>query len=223
MAAVLARARFLLSRTMLNPSLPLRSISSSPFLSQEPQLQESPAASPLPPNPSIGSPFYNENWRHQTPSPGAAVAQSIVPLGIGALSSVRMMAFSQTLDAASLMNVFADWMASQRWSDLKQLFEFWIRSLDATGKLIKPDVNIYNHYLRANLMMGASPGELLDLVVQMQDYQITPNTASYNLVLKAMHQTRESEAAEKTIDRIVFVHRLFGVVLLLVDWMYWHQ
>lgn len=50
-------------------------------------------------------------------------------------------------------------------------------------------------------MMGASPGELLDLVVQMQDYQITPNTASYNLVLKAMHQTRESEAAEKLIDR----------------------
>ncbi|XP_039146336.1 pentatricopeptide repeat-containing protein At1g26460, mitochondrial-like isoform X2 [Dioscorea cayenensis subsp. rotundata] len=203
MAAVLARARFLLSRTMLNPSLPLRYISSSPFLSQEPQLQESPAASPLPPNPSIGSPFYNENWRHPTPSPGAAVAQSIVPLGIGAQSSVRMMAFSQTLDAASLMNVFADWMASQRWSDLKQLFEFWIRSLDATGKLNTPDVNIYNHYLRANLMMGASPGELLDLVVQMQDYQITPNTASYNLVLKAMHQTRESEAAEKLIDRML--------------------
>ncbi|KAH7652373.1 Tetratricopeptide-like helical domain-containing protein [Dioscorea alata] len=131
-----------------------------------------------------GSPFYNENWRHQTPLPGAAVAQSIVPLGIGAQSSVRMMAFSQTLDAASLMNVFADWMASQRW-------------------LNKPDVNIYNHYLRANLMMGASPGELLDLVVQMQDYQITPSTASYNLVLKAMHQTRESEAAEKLMDRML--------------------
>ncbi|KAJ0973947.1 hypothetical protein J5N97_015912 [Dioscorea zingiberensis] len=121
MAAVLARARFLLSRATLNPGLPLRSISSFPFLSQEPQLQESPEATPLPPNPSIGSPFYNENWRSPTPMPGDAVAQSLVPAGIRAQSSARLMAFSQTLDVASLMNIFAEWMASQRWSDLKQL------------------------------------------------------------------------------------------------------
>lgn len=112
-----------------------------------------------------------------------------------------MMAFSQTLDVASLMNVFADWMTSQRWSDIKQLFEFWIRSLDATGKPNKPDVHLYNHYLRANLMMGVTAGELLDLVAQMQEYQVAPNTASYNLVLKAMYQARESEAAEKLVDR----------------------
>lgn len=114
-----------------------------------------------------------------------------------------MMAFSQTLDLTSLMNVFADWMTSQRWSDLKQLFEFWIRSLDASGKPNKPDVHLYNHYLRANLMMAASAGELLDLVAQMQEYQIAPNTASYNLVLKAMFQARESEAAEKLVDRML--------------------
>ncbi|KAJ0973889.1 hypothetical protein J5N97_015854 [Dioscorea zingiberensis] len=203
MAAVLARARFLLSRATLNPGLPLRSISSFPFLSQEPQLQESPEATPLPPNPSIGSPFYNENWRSPTPMPGDAVAQSLVPAGIRAQSSARLMAFSQTLDVASLMNIFAEWMASQRWSDLKQLFEFWIRSLDATGKPNKPDVELYNHYLRANLMTGASAGELLDLVAQMQEYQIMPNTASYNLVLKAMYQARECEAAEKLIDRML--------------------
>lgn len=111
------------------------------------------------------------------------------------------MAFSQTLDLASLMSVFADWMLSQRWSDLKQLFEFWIRSLDAGGKPNRPDVSLYNHYLRANLMMGASAGELLDLVAQMQEYDISPNTASYNLVLKAMYQAREYEAAAKLLDR----------------------
>ncbi|XP_038983464.1 pentatricopeptide repeat-containing protein At1g26460, mitochondrial [Phoenix dactylifera] len=207
MAAILGRAHALLHKT-LNPTTPLRAaISTFPYLSQEPQLQETPsssatAAAPLPPNPSTGSPFYQENWRVPNPSPGLAIGgQSLVPMGGSA--ATRMMAFSQTLDVASLMNVFADWMTSQRWSDLKQLFEFWIRSLDATGKPNKPDVHLYNHYLRANLMMGATAGELLDLVAQMQEYQIAPNTASYNLVLKAMYQARESEAAEKLVDRML--------------------
>lgn len=101
------------------------------------------------------------------------------------------------------MNVFADWMTSQQWSDIKQLFEYWIRSLDGNGKPNKPDVSLYNHYLRANLMMGASAGELLDFVSQMDDYNIVPNTASFNLVLKAMYQARESEAAVKLIDRML--------------------
>lgn len=84
---------------------------------------------------------------------------------------------------------------------MKQLFEFWIRSLDKNGKPNKPDVNLYNQYLRANVMIGASAGELLDLVAQMEDYSITPNTASFNLVLKAMYQARETEAAEKLLER----------------------
>lgn len=99
-------------------------------------------------------------------------------------------------------------MTSQRWSDLKQLFEFWIRSLDAAGKPNKPDVGLYNHYLRANLMMGASAGELLDLVAQMHEYEVAPNTASYNLVLKAMYQARESEAAEKLLERMLLTDSL---------------
>ncbi|XP_038977817.1 pentatricopeptide repeat-containing protein At1g26460, mitochondrial-like [Phoenix dactylifera] len=208
--AILGRAHALLHKT-LGPSTPFRAaISTLPLLSQEPQLQEPPsstsatggAASPLPPNPSTGSPFYQENWRVPNPGPAPVLGgQSLVPLGGSA--TTRIMAYSQTLDMASLMNVFADWMTSQRWSDLKQLFEFWIRSLDATGKPNKPDVHLYNHYLRANLMMGATAGELLDLVAQMQEYQIAPNTASYNLVLKAMFQARESEAAEKLVDRML--------------------
>ncbi|CAL9079374.1 unnamed protein product [Musa textilis] len=37
----------------------------------------------------------------------------------------------------------------------------------------------------------------------MQEYQIAPNTASYNLVLKAMFQARKNEEAEKLVDRCV--------------------
>lgn len=101
------------------------------------------------------------------------------------------------------MNVFADWMASQRWADTKELFEYWIRSLDRAGKPNKPDVNIYNHYLRANLMTNATAADLLDLVAQMEDYAIVPNTASFNLVLKAMYKAKETVAATKLLERML--------------------
>lgn len=91
----------------------------------------------------------------------------------------------------------------QKWSEIKQLFEFWIRSLDATGRPNRPDVNLYNHYLRANLMTGATAAELLDLVAQMDDYETSANSASYNLVLKAMCQAKESDAAEKLMERML--------------------
>ena len=51
-------------------------------------------------------------------------------------------------------------------------------------------------------MIGASVGELLDLVAQMEDYAIIPNTTSFNLVLKAMYQARETEAVEKLFQRL---------------------
>lgn len=86
---------------------------------------------------------------------------------------------------------------------MKQLFEFWIRALDKNGKPNKPNADLYNHYLRANLMIGASAGELLDLVSQMDDYGIMPNTASFNLVLKAMHKANETLAAEKLLERMI--------------------
>ena len=99
------------------------------------------------------------------------------------------------------MNVFSDWTATQRWSNMRQLFEFWVRSLDANGKPNRPNVDLFNHYLRANFMLDATAGELLDLVAQMQEYEVSPNTASYNLVLKAMCKMQESEAAQKLLDR----------------------
>ncbi|KAF8389719.1 hypothetical protein HHK36_024238 [Tetracentron sinense] len=187
----------------LNPDS-LRAISTFTFLCQEPELADPSISSstPLPPNPSSGSPLYQENWRNPIPNPG--LTQSIVPLGfIQQAPSSRIQALSRTLDVPSLMDVFADWMTSQRWADMKQLFEFWIRSLDKNGKPNKPGVDLYNHYLRANLMIGTSAGELLDLVALMEDYEITPNTASFNLVLKAMYQARETEAAEKLLERML--------------------
>lgn len=178
-----------------------RTVTTFTFLAQEPQLDEpSSPPTPLPPNPASGSPLYQENWRNPIPTTIPNSSMSLIPLGI---SSSRFQALSKTLDVQSLMNLFADWMTLQRWDDMKQLFEIWIRSLDKNGKPNKPDVNLYNHYLRANLMTEASAGELLDLVAQMEDYAITPNTASFNLVLKAMYQARETEAAEKLLARMI--------------------
>jgi pentatricopeptide repeat protein len=42
---------------------------------------------------------------------------------------------------------------------------------------------------------------MLDLADQMRDFQITPNTASFNLVLKSMVKAREVEGGEKLFDR----------------------
>ncbi|MQL75555.1 hypothetical protein Taro_007910 [Colocasia esculenta] len=193
-----AQAQALLSRTL--PPACLRRISASPFVSQQTQLEDTPASpTPLPPRPSSGSPLYQENWRNPT-----AAGDFLVPARLAASAgSYRIQAFSQTLDAESLANVFADWTATQRWGDMKQLFEFWIRTLGADGKPNRPDVDLFNHYLRANFMLDASAGELLDLVAQMEEYEISPNTASYNLVLKAMFKAKESEAAQKLLDRML--------------------
>ncbi|PON64672.1 Pentatricopeptide repeat [Trema orientale] len=199
--AILGRTRTLIKS--LRPNSSFKTITTYGFLAQEPQLAEPThdPATPLPPNPASGSPLYHENWRSPIANPSSSDA--VLPLDFLHQSpSSRIQAISQTQDVRSLMNVFADWMASQRWGDMKQLFEFWVRSLDKNGKPNKPDVNLFNHYLRANLMMGASAGDLLDLVAQMDDYAVKPNTASFNLVLKAMYQARESEAAMKLLERM---------------------
>uniref|UniRef100_A0A2N9EUE4 Pentacotripeptide-repeat region of PRORP domain-containing protein n=1 Tax=Fagus sylvatica TaxID=28930 RepID=A0A2N9EUE4_FAGSY len=198
------------TRTLFKTST--KSITTFTFLSQEPQLAESTHSSssppssttPLPPNPASGSPLYNENWRSPNPIQKPNSNSSLMPLGFLQQSpSSRIQALSQTLEVESMMNVFADWMASQRWADTKELFEYWIRSLDRAGKPNKPDVNIYNHYLRANLMTNATAADLLDLVAQMEDYAIVPNTASFNLVLKAMYKAKETVAATKLLERML--------------------
>ncbi|KAF3323375.1 pentatricopeptide repeat-containing protein [Carex littledalei] len=177
----------------LLPSSHLRLISTFPHLSQEPQLEPSPPPSsptPLPPNPSTGSPFYNENWRN--PQPTAAAAASLLPVPGQSVVAAGMIAFSQTMDLSGLLNLFADYMASQRWNDIQSVFEYWVRSLDGVGKPNKPDVNLFNHYLRARLMLGADSALLLDLVQQMQEFDVKPNAASYNLVFESMVEELES-------------------------------
>uniref|UniRef100_A0A1J3H2B8 Pentatricopeptide repeat-containing protein, mitochondrial n=1 Tax=Noccaea caerulescens TaxID=107243 RepID=A0A1J3H2B8_NOCCA len=192
---------------------PIRSISGTPFLSQDPLLatestdhdasNHQTSSTPLPPNPATGSPLYQENWRSPIPN-SPSLSQSLVPVGfLNQAPAARIRTLSETQDMNSLLNMFADWTASQRWSDMKQLFELWVRSLDKNGKPNKPDVNLYNHYLRANLMMGAAPSDMLDLVAIMNDFSLAPNTASYNLVLKAMHQAKETEAAQKLLERML--------------------
>lgn len=184
------------NRSLIKSLNPRRTIATFPHLSQEPQLAEHQEPSPLPPNPSFGGPIYQENLRK--PIPSSDLAQPLVPLGY-----LHHTHASEFADVTSLMDAFAKRMASQKWSEIKQLFEFWIRCLDKNGRPNKPDVNVFNHYLRANLMSGASAGELLDLVAQMDDYHIEPNTASFNLVLKAMYNGGEYVAAQKLLERML--------------------
>ncbi|KAL8137658.1 hypothetical protein V2J09_003659 [Rumex salicifolius] len=200
--AMLAKSRAL-AKTLNPAKTYLKSITTFTFLSQEPQLADPPTPTPtppsqstsLPPNPATGSPLYNENWRNPV-----ANSQPLVPIGF-LNNSARSM--SQVLDAHSLMNLFADFMTSQSWNEIKQIFETWIRSLDQNGKPNKPDVNLYNHYLRAKLSLGASAIELLDSVAQMENFAIEPNTASFNLVLKSMYQAKETVAATKLLERMM--------------------
>eukprot|EP00252_Welwitschia_mirabilis_P001978 TRINITY_DN11937_c0_g1_i2.p1 TRINITY_DN11937_c0_g1~~TRINITY_DN11937_c0_g1_i2.p1 ORF type:complete len:462 (-),score=94.30 TRINITY_DN11937_c0_g1_i2:230-1615(-) len=52
-------------------------------------------------------------------------------------------------------------------------------------------------------MLDVSASELLDLVSQMGDYGLAPNTASFNLVLKAMLKSGETQAAVKLLERMI--------------------
>ncbi|KAK1558562.1 hypothetical protein Q3G72_003795 [Acer saccharum] len=52
--------------------------------------------------------------------------------------------------------------------------------------------------------MGGTAADLLDLVAQMEEFAILPNTASFNLVLKAMYEAKETEAKEKLLQRLPF-------------------
>lgn len=158
-------------------------ISSTRPLPKQPELSPPPsdpaASSPLSPNPSSGSPFYGENWRNPAASNPASSHLPAVVNSSPFAAKNRMAAFSATPDAAELKETFAEWTTEQRWKDMRQLYEFCVRSLDAgTGKPNRPDVNLFNHYLRAGLMSGALPHEMLDLADQMREFQITPNTAS---------------------------------------------
>ena len=46
-------------------------------------------------------------------------------------------------------------------------------------------------------MTNASAVELPNLVAQMEDYEVVPNTAQFNLVHKAMYKAKETVAATK--------------------------
>ncbi|CAI8583683.1 unnamed protein product [Vicia faba] len=51
--------------------------------------------------------------------------------------------------------------------------------------------------------MGASADDLLDLLAQMEHFDISSNTTSFNLVLKVMHQVGEMLDAEKLFERML--------------------
>jgi hypothetical protein len=112
--------------------------------------------------------------------------------------SSRVQALSQTLEVESMMVMMSELTRtpippSCRWADTKELFEYWIRSLDRAGKPNKPDVNIYNHYLRANLMTNAMAADLLDLVAQMEEQFRFSLVVSLRVTLRGVRAIRGFE------------------------------
>ncbi|KAK9676014.1 hypothetical protein RND81_11G048100 [Saponaria officinalis] len=192
----------------LNPNS-LKSISTFSLLNQHPLPAEHPLPPPppppppssLPPNPSSGSPLYNQNWRSPIPNISTYASTSttaVIPLNRQSASSL----LPKTANIESMMNLFGDWVTSQRWGEIKEAFEQWIRSLDVNGKPNRPNVELFNQYLRAHLMCGAVASELLQVVEQMELYAIEPNTASYNLVLKSV-KPRDWTAAVSILERML--------------------
>lgn len=174
-----------------------KSISTFLHLKQEAQLEEPPAPPPpLPLNPSSGSSRYSEDLRNPAPVASAA----LVTTGSGFRNQPLQ---GPTPEALALMDEFADLMTQQKWDELMHRFEIWIQSDDASGKKNRPDVDLYNQYLRANFMRNASAATLLDLVAKMEDFWVLPNTATYNLVLKAMQMDGQTAAAEKLLERML--------------------
>ncbi|KAL6537853.1 hypothetical protein OROMI_025496 [Orobanche minor] len=195
--------RFLAKSRPLIRSRNFKSISTFVHLRQEAQLAG-------PPPPRMPPPSMPDSGGRRivisATSPGISAAQLPISLGFLRLNSAaEMQSLAQKLDVKGVMDQFAGWMTAQRWADVKELFELWVRYLDNSGKPNRPDANLYNQYLRANWMMGASVGEMLDLVAKMEDYGILPNSSSFNLALKAMQQAGESQAAEKLIERMLLI------------------
>ncbi|XP_074302473.1 pentatricopeptide repeat-containing protein At1g26460, mitochondrial-like [Silene latifolia] len=182
----------------LNPHF-VKSISTFSILNQqavvEDQLPNPPSS--LPPNPSTGSPMYNQNWRSPFPSSSSATSAGYT------IMSPRIHVWPPpSIDLNSLLNQFADWVTSQEWSDVKAVFDQWINSLDVNGKPNSPNVELFNQYLRSHLMSGTSAAELLEIVERMELFAIKPNTASFNLVIKSIHHT-DWKAAVALLERML--------------------
>ncbi|KAK9690223.1 hypothetical protein RND81_09G113400 [Saponaria officinalis] len=120
----------------INPNS-LKSISTSSFLNQQPQFDEQPQSlspSPLPPNPSYGSHMYHQTRRTH------AVGQTLTPLHHQNPSFIPPV----VRDVDSLMNLFGGWVTSQRWGDIKEVFEQWINSLDVNENPSRSNVEVFN-------------------------------------------------------------------------------
>ncbi|KAL9246333.1 hypothetical protein vseg_019880 [Gypsophila vaccaria] len=180
MSSMLKLSKSLTLIKTLNPhSLKPLSTASLPHPPPSPPPPSPPPPSTLPPNPSSGSPPFLQNWRSPSTT-AAAAASSLVPLRRAPPSS------SPSKTMAEMLNSFAENAASQHWTEIKDSFERWISSLDSSGRPNRPNVELFNLYLRADLMCGANGTELLQVVDQMELYAVVPNTASFNLVLKAL-------------------------------------
>lgn len=129
----------------------------------------------------------------------------MIPLEFLQPQNERLKRIAKSLDLEAIKELFSDWMTLQKWGDMKALFEVWITCYDKNGKLNKPDLDLFNHSLRANLMMKAKPADMVQLIEDIQGIGMKVNTASYNLVLKAMHQEGDIIGAVNLLDWYAFL------------------
>ncbi|KAK1379475.1 Pentatricopeptide repeat-containing protein [Heracleum sosnowskyi] len=192
MNKIFNRSRPLLLKT-LNPIF-FKPISTSPFLSQQPQyLISDPPTPPFEP-----THISSDNRRNSS-----GLTQSLVPLEFVKPRELMLKEMAESLDLEGIKEMFADWMTMQRWDDMIDMFEVWVSGYDKNGNPKKPDLDLFNHYLRANLMKRKSPDRMLDLLMMIQGYNLKANTASFNLILKSMHEHRERDAAVNLLDKMI--------------------
>lgn len=116
---------------------------------------------------------------------------------------MRLQRIAVSLDLEAIKGLFADWMTLQKWGDMILVYEYWFDCYDKNGIKNMPDLGLFNHYLRANLMMKASQNDMLELISKMEDYGMKANTASYNLVLKAIHENGKVDDAVQFLDSMI--------------------
>ncbi|KAL8104570.1 hypothetical protein AgCh_028690 [Apium graveolens] len=191
MNIIFNRSRPLLLKT-LNPIF-FKPISTSSFLSQQSQQLISD-----PPNP-----ISQENRINPSGS-----TQSLIPLEFLQSRVERLRIMAHTLDLEGIKELFADWMTLKKWDDMKFVFDVWIESYDKNGKLNQPDLDLFNHILRALLMMNETPSKMLQWIQNVQGLGLMKvNTASYNLVLKAMREQRKVDDAVKLLDWMIMLKK----------------
>lgn len=106
-------------------------------------------------------------------------------------------------DLTTLVREMSTSLSNGRMDETIHMFEEWVKGTDITGQANKPDLLAYNLLLHAKLRVNAAPEQLLSIVVGMEDEGLVPNLLTYNFLLRAVFRSRNSEMAERILQKMV--------------------